>query len=566
MLRSWHAVSKYFASGLPALLLLAGGIERRWIGDDGFINLRVVRQLLAGNGFVFNAGERIEAVTSPLWVFVLGAVARLGVPLEAGAVWVGLALSFTGLLLLGLAHVRAEGDPLEDGESWLPFGTLAYAALPAAWDYASSGLENGLGLLWLGASAWLWARAKRPFLTALVLGIAPVVRPDYALLGLPLGVLLLAREVGVGRRSKLIAIAAVPGCAYQIFRMGYFASVVPNTALAKEAFESYWAQGGHYLWNTLHVYFLWWPLGFVFASLLLLSRASLTSRGRLRWALCLGGVLHALYIVRVGGDFMHARLLLPGIAAVFGSVAVVPFKARLSPTAIAQGALAVALYAWAGLCAAQFRVAHENEFGIGDERGWFSRQSGVANPIQIEDYRNFLFYTEAETRRRELENGCAGASCEPSVLLDRGLADGRKRLPLREGATPSGVRGVVVVGPLGIPGAVLGLDLHVVDAFGLADPIGARLRLGHRGRPGHEKHLPDAWMAARFAAPTSLHDASARKALEALACEPLPSLLQAVREPMSARRFFENVALAVRLRNTRLSGDPAQAQRELCAL
>jgi arabinofuranosyltransferase len=41
---------------LPAALWAWGGYARRWLGDDGFINLRVVSQLLAGNGFVFNAG------------------------------------------------------------------------------------------------------------------------------------------------------------------------------------------------------------------------------------------------------------------------------------------------------------------------------------------------------------------------------------------------------------------------------------------------------------------------------------------------------------------------------
>ena len=35
------------------------------VGDDGFINLRVVSQIKAGNGPVFNAGERVEAATSP---------------------------------------------------------------------------------------------------------------------------------------------------------------------------------------------------------------------------------------------------------------------------------------------------------------------------------------------------------------------------------------------------------------------------------------------------------------------------------------------------------------------
>ena len=51
-------------------LFLAGAL-RRWMSDDGFINCRVAQNVLDGNGPVFNVGERVEAVTSPLWIAVL---------------------------------------------------------------------------------------------------------------------------------------------------------------------------------------------------------------------------------------------------------------------------------------------------------------------------------------------------------------------------------------------------------------------------------------------------------------------------------------------------------------
>jgi arabinofuranosyltransferase len=40
--------------------------NRRWMSDDGLIVLRTVRQILAGNGPVFNADERVESNTSTL--------------------------------------------------------------------------------------------------------------------------------------------------------------------------------------------------------------------------------------------------------------------------------------------------------------------------------------------------------------------------------------------------------------------------------------------------------------------------------------------------------------------
>ncbi len=64
----------------PVALLVIMAWNMRWMSDDGFIHLRVADQLLHGNGPVFNAGERVEASTSPLWVFLLAAT-RLAAPL-----------------------------------------------------------------------------------------------------------------------------------------------------------------------------------------------------------------------------------------------------------------------------------------------------------------------------------------------------------------------------------------------------------------------------------------------------------------------------------------------------
>ena len=59
----------------PAALILVLGWQRRWMDEDAFINLRIVDQIFAGHGPVFNGGERVEAYTSVLWLGVL-ALAR----------------------------------------------------------------------------------------------------------------------------------------------------------------------------------------------------------------------------------------------------------------------------------------------------------------------------------------------------------------------------------------------------------------------------------------------------------------------------------------------------------
>ncbi|MDN5760436.1 MAG: hypothetical protein L0H59_18265, partial [Tomitella sp.] len=57
-------------------ILVAGGLftygawQRRWTADDGLIVMRTVRNLYAGNGPVFNKGERVEVNTSAAWTYV----------------------------------------------------------------------------------------------------------------------------------------------------------------------------------------------------------------------------------------------------------------------------------------------------------------------------------------------------------------------------------------------------------------------------------------------------------------------------------------------------------------
>ena len=62
---------KYLLILLPTVIVLVGGWGYRWVSDDAFIDFRVVHNILSGYGPVYNPGERIEAYSDPLWVFLL---------------------------------------------------------------------------------------------------------------------------------------------------------------------------------------------------------------------------------------------------------------------------------------------------------------------------------------------------------------------------------------------------------------------------------------------------------------------------------------------------------------
>ena len=53
-------ISLWLSVLVAAALFAWGAWQRRWIADDGLIVLRTVRNLMAGNGPVFNEGERVD--------------------------------------------------------------------------------------------------------------------------------------------------------------------------------------------------------------------------------------------------------------------------------------------------------------------------------------------------------------------------------------------------------------------------------------------------------------------------------------------------------------------------
>ncbi|MGW2228860.1 hypothetical protein ACWCRG_25905, partial [Streptomyces formicae] len=167
----------------PALVILVAGFQRRWMSDDGHIYVRTVRQILAGNGPVFNTGERAESSTGTLWQWLLVAAGATGADIATAAMYGGLLLTAAGFALAALGALRLHGAERRGG-ALLPCGALVLLALPPVWDFATSGLETGLATCWL-AGAWLALVAgPRAWPTCVVLGLGPLVRPDLALVSL----------------------------------------------------------------------------------------------------------------------------------------------------------------------------------------------------------------------------------------------------------------------------------------------------------------------------------------------------------------------------------------------
>ena len=379
--------------------------------------------LYDGDGPVYNLGERVEAGTSTIWVFFLAglhAVTRGDWGVEAA--WSGLLIGLAGFVLGTVAAARLSGR-LRPGHDTVvvPIGIVVIAALPAYWDFLTSGLETGLIFGWLGLSYWLlvhrWlsrsahAAPETPWLAAAVIGLGPLVRPDLGLVTLVFAWCLWRQSTWTRRTlaSAVVAMVAAP-VLWQVFRMGYYAAVVPNTALAKSAGSSAWGFGADYLSDFAGRYWLVLPLvvvAYLVGRPLLHLAREVDERGAV--ALVVGppvaALLHAGYVVRIGGDFMHGRMLLPATMCALLPVmaAAVPVARRGAIDASRALVCLTVVVAWGSVVGVNVRPEPFSppDNLIADERAFYVLLAQFdENPVALDDFRRTSWYQAGYAQER----------------------------------------------------------------------------------------------------------------------------------------------------------------------
>jgi arabinofuranosyltransferase len=557
------------------LIWLAMAWQRRWISDDGLIAARTVRQILAGNGPVFNAGERVESSTPTLWTWLLAFGSWLShVDVYHVMIGLGLVLAPLGLLLaiLGARNLHRRTSP---GRLYLPLGAGVVVALPPFWDYATSGLEDSLTFCWLGLTWWLLTGLRkgtrgRAVWCALVAGLGWLVRPDMALgTVFVLVALWLIVRPGWQRTAALAGVAVAVPLAYQIFRMGYYGLLVPNTAVAKNASGVDFGQGWAYVEDFGRAYSLWLPLAFLLILLpLTTSWRRLDSAARLACAAAVASALAmTLYVVAIGGDFMHARMLLPATFTLLLPVMTVPVprpSATTVRTAVPVGLCAVALLAWAVRCGAAWRdPGGIPASGIADERAWYVAVTHHRNPDRPADYIRALYGAASDPGTRSWSVVQAQQHGRPQLLYTPPGRTAIASVPLNNPRYSVALPGAV----LGTLGTIVPLTGLAIDDHGLAYALGGHLQPIPGARVGHAKYAALAWIIAEYSNVTTAPGVPASDiaaARKALGCGELARLIKATTAPLTFHQFLTNIVQSPGLTTLSIPNDPHQAEAQLC--
>ncbi|WP_119071129.1 hypothetical protein [Rubrobacter indicoceani] len=320
------------AIGLAALVwgFVARARATGVVNEDSFISFRYARNLLAGDGLIFNpGGERVEGITNLLWTLVVAGAGRLlDVPLPEASVALGLicgALTLAVAVVWGYREIsRSAGRSAGRDLGSLVASFIAPAVLvlaPGFAFYAVSGLEVALFSLLLTAGLFCVCRdGSLPVvvLGSVLLGLAAMTRPEGVLV-LGVAALCCAFAPGGGREKILRLLAAgVPGglvvAGFTAWRFFYYGSVLPNTAYAKAGgMEVVERWGLPYLINAASGN--WFGIAY-----LLVLGGALLDRSFLRRSLALLVItpLWCAYLAYAGGDYMpFHRLLLPLLPALY---------------------------------------------------------------------------------------------------------------------------------------------------------------------------------------------------------------------------------------------------------
>jgi arabinofuranosyltransferase len=239
-LSSWHVALFVVAALALGARLLPG---ERTI-DDAFITFRYARNLLAGEGFVYNPGERVQGTTTPVYTLLMAAEKALlpGLSFPALALVTNALADAASVAIVGWLCRRALGMPWL-GVAW----GLLWAVAPMSVTFAIGGMETSVYILLLLLTLASYA-AGRATWSALWCALATLTRPDALLIALPLFGHMLYRALAAALRSperRATAWRAIPwreAGAYALalapwvtFATLYFGSPLAHSVVAKTA-------------------------------------------------------------------------------------------------------------------------------------------------------------------------------------------------------------------------------------------------------------------------------------------------------------------------------------------
>ncbi len=211
-----------------------------WMLDDAFITFRYAENIVAGNGAVYNAGERVEGYTSFLWVMIMAAGKWAGFDIVRFSIILGHFFSLGCLLLLAFSHKFVEGLKKE----FSIVGTLLLGTSLIFLPWGRSGMEVSLFtfLITLDVLYYLRIRVdldlKKTMAIGFLCGLTTLTRPE----GIVIFGVIAIDQLFSRKRENHPAILILAFCAiympFFLWRLSHYGYPLPNTFYVKVGFHA----------------------------------------------------------------------------------------------------------------------------------------------------------------------------------------------------------------------------------------------------------------------------------------------------------------------------------------
>ncbi len=194
--------------------------------DDALITFRYAENIAAGNGFVYNIGERVCGTTTPLFTMLLAALGAIGIPTSLAAVSISISCSVvTAFALIRLAQACGAGQA-----SYLP--AIICSLYPRSMISDICGLETALFTM-LVVLGIFKAHQKAHWQASLIAGFAALTRPEG------IGLIAVVAVTAIVDRAPRLWRAFLPPLlligGWVVFAVSYFGAAIPNSLGAKSA-------------------------------------------------------------------------------------------------------------------------------------------------------------------------------------------------------------------------------------------------------------------------------------------------------------------------------------------
>lgn len=220
--------------GIVLIFYVTASMHFSYTPDDTYIYLQFAKNIVAGDGFAFNAGQPTYGVTSPLWLLLIAAGGLFGIDLYMAAKVLDLVFASLSLLVL----YRLSFEVIRNHIGAL-CATLAFSVNMWFIRWAGTGMEASLAVL-LVLLTVLYTLKNEFFLAIVFSALLTLTRPEAWLLTVLILVDLYINSVDKRRGFKMVvslaAIYAALLAPWFIYALTTFGTVVPNTALAKSGF------------------------------------------------------------------------------------------------------------------------------------------------------------------------------------------------------------------------------------------------------------------------------------------------------------------------------------------